>query len=300
MNLLSWMFNSVVISVILGSALSESTTTFIQDNKAAYIVGGHQTQAFQYPFMVFVTDQKQQCGGTIVGHNLVVTAAHCISSQNNLKYRIIANRHNLETSLRSERAVIFQAKKIIVHPSYNTKSLENDIALIILNNDNPGAISGFDMDKMIKLDTQGQRDRRVAEVIGWGLTQGGGTTSSVLKKADLKIVSNDECSKLLGAFNPSYKICAAPVHQGDSACQGDSGGPLISRNTLIGIVSYGAENCDGPVSVYTRISKYVNWINQHRGKGSTKTSNSTKLQQPHPPQQNWWQQQQSQWNSGWF
>ncbi|KXN70030.1 trypsin-like serine protease [Conidiobolus coronatus NRRL 28638] len=263
------MFSLIVISAVLRGTLSEPIITFIQDNKAAYIVGGQQTQAFQYPFMVFVTDQKQQCGGAIVGHNLIVTAAHCITSQNPSEYRVVAHRHNLEISPISERAVIFQVKKIVVHPIYRNKNLDNDIALIFLNNDNANAISGFDMDKMIKLDTQGRRYGSIAKVIGWGLTQGGGATSTVLKETDLKIVGGDQCSRLFGPFNPSYKICAAPIHKGDSACQGDSGGPLISGNTLVGIVSYGAENCDGTVSVYTRISKYINWINQYRSKGST-------------------------------
>ncbi|KXN70029.1 trypsin-like serine protease, partial [Conidiobolus coronatus NRRL 28638] len=224
------------------------------------IVGGQQTEAFQYPFMVFVTDKKQQCGGTIVGRNLIVTAAHCITSQNPSEYRVVAHRHNLQTDTGSEGAVTFQVNEVVVHPSYDPQSFDNDIALLILNNDNANAISGFDMDKMIKLDTQGQRDGSATKVIGWGRTQGGGATSPVLKETDLKIVGGDQCSRLFGPFNPSYKICAAPVHEGDSACQGDSGGPLISGDTLVGVVSHGAPNCNGPASVYTRVSNYASWI----------------------------------------
>lgn len=47
--------------------------------------------------------------------------------------------------------------------------------------------------------------------------------------------------------------------------QGDSGGPLIckidERYKLIGVVSWGSDNCD-PESptVYTRISAYRDWI----------------------------------------
>ncbi|RWS26828.1 complement factor I-like protein [Leptotrombidium deliense] len=51
--------------------------------------------------------------------------------------------------------------------------------------------------------------------------------------------------------------------------QGDSGGPLVhfERNvgTLIGIVSFGPiESCGerGSAAVYTKVSKYVDWINE--------------------------------------
>ena len=52
--------------------------------------------------------------------------------------------------------------------------------------------------------------------------------------------------------------------------QGDSGGPLIQRDgdgetTVIGIVSWGFNPCGskGKPSVYTRVSAYVDWIQDH-------------------------------------
>lgn len=49
--------------------------------------------------------------------------------------------------------------------------------------------------------------------------------------------------------------------------QGDSGGPLVCQkgNTwvLIGIVSWGTENCNVQApAMYTRVSKFNTWINQ--------------------------------------
>ena len=52
-------------------------------------------------------------------------------------------------------------------------------------------------------------------------------------------------------------------------CDGDSGGPLACRSTtdgkwvLIGILSFGPQDCSSrdAYSVYTRVSSYVNWIN---------------------------------------
>jgi secreted trypsin-like serine protease len=45
--------------------------------------------------------------------------------------------------------------------------------------------------------------------------------------------------------------------------QGDSGGPLNYMGTQIGVVSFGASaGCEeGFPAAFTRVSKYVNWIN---------------------------------------
>lgn len=49
--------------------------------------------------------------------------------------------------------------------------------------------------------------------------------------------------------------------------QGDSGGPLVCQKgnawVLIGIVSWGTENCNVQApAVYARVSKFSTWINQ--------------------------------------
>ncbi|KAL1461559.1 hypothetical protein WDU94_013444, partial [Cyamophila willieti] len=54
---------------------------------------------------------------------------------------------------------------------------------------------------------------------------------------------------------------------GQDSCNGDSGGPLIwenpntDRHYLIGVVSYGTEQCGiGSPGVYTRVTSYLHWI----------------------------------------
>lgn len=51
--------------------------------------------------------------------------------------------------------------------------------------------------------------------------------------------------------------------------QGDSGGPLVCKDTAVGIVSfYGSEDCKSTTLpyVYTKISKFLPWINIILGK----------------------------------
>lgn len=53
--------------------------------------------------------------------------------------------------------------------------------------------------------------------------------------------------------------------------QGDSGGPLAYNGSLVGVVSYGTAICAiGQPDVYTRVSSFVDWIDEN-----TSSTNST-------------------------
>jgi secreted trypsin-like serine protease len=67
------------------------------------------------------------------------------------------------------------------------------------------------------------------------------------------------------------QICAGLEQGGKDSCQGDSGGPLVSYDAdgcprQVGVVSWG-EGCavKQAYGVYTRISHYASWIQQHTG-----------------------------------
>lgn len=45
--------------------------------------------------------------------------------------------------------------------------------------------------------------------------------------------------------------------------QGDSGGPLVVNNTVVGITSWVRPCGRGYPDVYTRVSSFVDWIEEH-------------------------------------
>ncbi|EHH14357.1 hypothetical protein EGK_00269, partial [Macaca mulatta] len=103
-------------------------------------------------------------------------------------------------------------------------------------------------------------------VTGWGLIQPMG----VLQQGRLLVVDYATCSSSgwWGSTVKTSMICAG----GDgkiSSCNGDSGGPLNcqaadGRWEVHGIVSFGSSlgcNCPQKPSVFTRVSKYIDWIN---------------------------------------
>lgn len=96
--------------------------------------------------------------------------------------------------------------------------------------------------------------------------------STKLLETAVESIPMDVCKdRYSGAKLGPGQICAGLEQGGKDSCQGDSGGPLVAadRNGCprqIGIVSWG-EGCaeKKAYGVYTRVSHYANWIQQHTG-----------------------------------
>ena len=101
---------------------------------------------------------------------------------------------------------------------------------------------------------------------------------SMLQELELRVVPAANCTniyrKLLGeeeSLDPTFnilesQICAEGLSLGKDSCNGDSGGPVMSLNSEFqyvarGVVSYGGPKCNSEYpGVYTRVSKYLGWI----------------------------------------
>ncbi|KAK2158570.1 hypothetical protein LSH36_167g04029 [Paralvinella palmiformis] len=105
-------------------------------------------------------------------------------------------------------------------------------------------------------------------VTGWGDTRG--TPNAIrtrLNQASVPISELTACNISYSGAITDNMICAGLPEGGRDSCSGDSGGPLICQLSdqkwyLVGIVSFG-NDCALPnfPGVYTRISKYITWIN---------------------------------------
>ncbi len=101
---------------------------------------------------------------------------------------------------------------------------------------------------------------------GWGKTRpvAAFEPSSVLRMLALNKVSNSECLRLAGLTDTSLVddtvFCGHDPNR--KTCYGDSGGPVIGNNKVVGIVSWGSGLCgnDSKPGVYTKVSKYWDWI----------------------------------------
>ena len=206
------------------------------------IVGGYQVNPAcpdcKYPFMVSLQSGGwfggHFCGGSLVREDWVVTAAHCVVGESPSSIDVKIGLHNVNgTTGNQTRDVV----EIIIHPNYSNNSLNNDYALLRL--DEP--ITNFEPIQLCT-DTNHDEEPVMATTMGWGATSSGGSSSNFLLEVDVPI--DDSCGSYSNSEITNHMVCAGDSNGGEDSCQGDSGGPLIMTNDegeyeLIGIVSWG-------------------------------------------------------------
>ncbi len=149
--------------------------------RSSRIVGGKDAFYGEAPWQALIKESRffglwkyNKCGGVLIHHNWVITAAHCNSGLFG-SLQVILGEHNLKTeemvatddsSFVESKLVIRKVKRIIVHPKYQPSTLENDLALIELD----GSVQFERHIQPICLPEKGdQFIDAEAYVSGWGL-----------------------------------------------------------------------------------------------------------------------------------
>lgn len=225
------------------------------------IVGGSQASAATYSayYTSIVSLQyngSHFCGGTLIGANKVLTAAHCLadftSSEIKNSVKVVIGTRDLRTTTGAEK---FSISSYAINSRYNSSKIQYDSATITLSGSSK--FTPAPVNKSASFPATGA----TLYVAGWGTTSENGSISNILKYATIQSVSNASCTSAYGSDIYAGNICASAP--GTDSCQGDSGGPLYSfdgtKMTLVGIVSWG-NGCAraGYPGVYTRTS-YVSF-----------------------------------------
>ena len=240
------------------------------------IVGGSDASASDNPFQVALLNRNisnnsiaQYCGGALVSANFIVTAAHCSDFVTAGNVQVLTGTRRLDgTGVR--RNIV----RITIHPNWNPKTNDNDVAVWQLAT----ATSG------IPFATLATEDGPVGANLlatGWGAVSQGGAGSINLRRVLLPLVDRGNCNDG-NSYNgqiTANMLCAGRDSGGIDTCQGDSGGPLTrgsGNSILTGITSWGT-GCALPnlFGVYTRVSSPTirNFIVNTAGLGSTTPPN---------------------------
>merc|ERR1712226_118842 len=223
------------------------------------------------------------CGGTIVNKKFVITAAHCWDSRfTNL--RVIVGEHSICDGI-NEGGKVINVKKATMHPDYNKKTMDNDIAVLELAEE----LTFTDKIKPACLPSSASKDYSgtASTISGWGGTIGYGPRDPRpkqpqqcgLKETMGKVLagSDSKCSGALGTSSSKIKLCA--WSKDTDTCQGDSGGPLTfpenGKYTLVGVVSYGWGCASSAPGIYARVQGFLPWIKKLISSGECSGSSSS-------------------------
>lgn len=228
------------------------------------IIGGNAASEGQWPWQASLHFRRAHiCGGTLVAPHFILTAAHCfpkdtagILELSNWRVFVgLVSQLNLPNP--------YYLKQIILHENYNTKTHDNDIALLKLET----SVSNINP---ICLPVSGQTFPTGMQcwTTGFGVTREGGDSSSTLMEVAVNLIDTSKCNTaaVYGGAITGNMQCAGDLAGGKDSCQGDSGGPMVCKADdlrwyLTGVTSWGI-GCgrkDRP-GVYTNVERFLTWI----------------------------------------
>lgn len=209
---------------------------------AQAIVGGYQVADGDFASMASIQTAGSEgtdghfCGGSVIGSEWVLTAAHCLVDTAPEEIQVVVGRTNLDDAASGQTLT---ADQVVVHPDYEDAQTF-DAALVHVTE--PIQAPAIELAPLG--DDSLEADGATLTVSGWGTEFFGSPfIPAQLKAVDVEAVADEDCvtNGLMG-FQADSEMCAETL--GGDSCQGDSGGPLFGsladgRQVQVGIVSYG-------------------------------------------------------------
>ncbi|XP_075991645.1 trypsin-5-like [Anticarsia gemmatalis] len=201
------------------------------------------------PYHVLVVYNALYCSGTLLRSNIVITTASCITSEKGAKIFVKVGANSI-TGLGQVIPVI--DIKIHEYFAYYSK-LNNDVAMLVLE-------ENVIFKNEVKKAVLGREvlPGTMIEVSGWGNQNLPQSFANMLLQTDMAIIDTQECIETYGDLITPSIFCAKYNPERHLT---DTGGPAISKQLLVGILSYGASSTQEPnVAVFTNTSYLRKWI----------------------------------------
>ncbi|XP_028616847.1 serine protease 28-like [Grammomys surdaster] len=250
----------------------------VSRSKPMGIVGGHRTSPGRWPWQVSLRIYNYEtsswvhiCGGSIIHPQWVLTAAHCIQSQDAdpALYRVQVG----EVYLYKEQELL-NISRIAIHPDYNHFNKRFDVALmqlaaLLITSTRVSPVS-------LPKDSSTFNSTDQCWLAGWGKILQNMPLPPPYQLYEVKIPIQDSktCKWTYRKKLPDERkneeifedmLCAGTLGRGP--CIGDSGGPLVcwksNKWMQVGVVSKGIDCSNDLPSVFSRVQSSLAWIHQH-------------------------------------
>ncbi|EDV46594.2 uncharacterized protein Dere_GG18120, isoform B [Drosophila erecta] len=244
-----------------------------------HILDGERVDKGVYPHMAAIAYNSFgtatfRCGGSLIASRFVLTAAHCVNSDDSTPSFVRLGALNIESPEPGYQDI--NVIDVQIHPNYSGSSKYYDIAILQLAED----VKESDAIRPACLYTDRTDPPANSKyfVAGWGVMNvTNRAVSKILLRAALDLVPADKCNVFF-AEQPSAnrtlrngviasQLCAADRNQRKDACQGDSGGPLIleiddvdGTYSIVGVISSGFGCATKTPGLYTRVSAFLDFI----------------------------------------
>jgi len=262
----------------LGGILAEPPVNLPKSFLEELVVGGSEVEKNSYPWMAALGARgsgdggiKWFCGGSLISHNMILTAAHCVQNSGFALDIVRLGAHNLGES-DHEDVDDYVPEQVILHPEYNasTSLPTHDIAIIVLQTEDTGVSMRREVSPVcLPSPTSVLPAGSPLLVAGWGAVTEGGLEADRLQEVEVEVSSHTRCrttyQQVVGEEVGEDILCAGVEDGRKDACQGDSGGALVSEQGgvyhLVGVVSAGLgcarRNVPG---LYADVARHMDWI----------------------------------------
>jgi secreted trypsin-like serine protease len=235
--------------------LTAAVTVLASAQSASAMVGGGSapSPAVAGAVVTIVGSHGSSCTGTLITRDVVLTAAHCITT--GTTYKIV--------DYKSQPPRLLDIRRVATHPQFNMQSLlahraTADVALLQLVS--PIAMQPVALGGALLPVTVGQR----LTVVGMGVAVAGdGRSGGVARAASLSVTGRPGTLQIR-LVDPATNN----ARTGRGACTGDSGAPAFldanGGSVIAGVVSWStgpnnASGCGGLTGV-TPLALYRDWI----------------------------------------
>ncbi|KAJ8719973.1 hypothetical protein PYW07_012016 [Mythimna separata] len=231
------------------------------------ISGGSRAAEGRHPHIVALTVGVPIgilfCGGSLVAHRTILTAAHCLKIKDTIEHL----RALVGTNQWNSGGTHYTLSGFLAHPDFVENAYMNDIALFYTTSD----VIYTTVVRPVALSFSYVPPDVLVKVVGWGSDP---LANEPLLSRDLRelvtvTLDGNECASRWSnsprpnapPIDPRTQLCT--FHSRDHGiCYGDSGGPLTRADNghQIGVVSWMFPCAKGFPDIYVRISIHQSWL----------------------------------------